>query len=308
MSMGASHRSSRRWWSRFGLEMGRAGGLSVGFRPSLACVVAILLLSVVSGDAEKLGGSPDLKWEQSFRHVFGGTRREVRFELSNRGSAEWSGDLAWRLFQANSATAMPVGPPVELGNRVLKPGESAGFGVAVLIPEVLIGTPFVLVVTSGSDRLGSKTFHAHARAMPESARQAWSGKRVGVIGLAPRLDAGFAEMGVSATPLEEGDLGGLNGRLDVVIVFGGGGSRNRVAEPIGRLLASGADVLEVVPASPDPGGPTPFSVRRKGAARHWRVEIPELEDLAESPVARGQLARWLAAISKKPASELNEPP
>jgi len=306
--MGASHRSSRSWWSRFEFEVGGSGGLSDGLRPSLARVVACLLLSVVSGNAEKLGGVPDLNWEQSFRHVFGGTRQEVRFELFNRGSADWSGDLAWRLFQANSATAMPVGPPVELGNRVLKPRESAGFGVAVLVPEVSIGTPFVLVVTSGSDRLGSKMFHAHARAMPERARQAWLGKRVGVIGLAPRLDAGFAEMGVSAMPLEEDDLGGLNGRLDVVIVFGGGGTRNRVAEIIGKALAAGADVLEVVPASPDPGGPTPFSARRKGAARHWRVEIPELEDLAESPVARGQLARWLAAISKEPAAELTETP
>ena len=235
--------------------------------------------------------------------VFGGGTRTLELRWRNAGDETTSADISARMFQASSATVVPLGRwpwknmTVQLGQTVLQ--------TATLdFPAVRAETPFLIQWLDGTNTVLGKT---EVRVFPTNllARlQTLAGEQpVGVFDPDDLLKSLLRPLGVLFQDLAEDGTDKFTGRLTIFGPFDSKGQmRTSLTSDIRALAKRGVAVvwLQPPPGPRDLLRPSFYSVR-VGDGAIVVAQVSLVARLADSPEAQSNLLR-LAELALRPAA------
>jgi hypothetical protein len=230
----------------------------------------------------------DIAARQSPVSVFSGVARRLGLTLHNPGRELFSADLHARLYQATSATAVPL--DLRPWKRVeVLPGQTILESAALDFPLVRAETPFLVQWLEASDKVvGLTELKVYPPDLLKDLRPLAGGEALGSFDPLNQLKPLLKAASVEFVDLEETGLQHFVGKLAIIGPFGSKAKmRSDLGHDIKALARRGVGVVWLQPP-PEPRDrlvPS-FYVVPEGKGTVVVVQAGVVENLAESPKAQ----------------------
>ncbi len=235
--------------------------------------------------------------------VFATRAAKIKVIFRNPSAESHKSTLRYRIFQATSITAMPVGSEQVWKELEVLGGQTVLETVEVTLPAVKVATPFL---ARWRDDAGHVLGHTTILACPGDQLARFGTDGVGsAIGVFDRRGKLFPVLSRAGLPCERLEtleqLSNFSGRLTIVVMDAEDEMLQReLREKLARLAAAGRVLLSLRPPSAreDPGDRT-VGVVRLGTGVLVTAGLDDIRGLETSAAAQLQLVRF-CEIAFKP--------
>jgi len=233
--------------------------------------------------------------------VFSGQARKIQVLFHNPTDRPLDAKLRTRVFQASSATAMPLGEPRPWKTIRVLPGQTIVESASLDFPDVKVGTHFVVHwLDDRGKALEPTDVIVHPTGLFKAFKTLAGERSFGVLDPQDRLKPLLKESLIEFSDLETADAN-FNGRLMIVGPFAT--REDMPAGLIGRIKAIAKKGCAVIwiqpPPEPDQKHSLSVCLLREGAGVVVLARAELFSDLAESPQAQLDLI-YLAGLALKP--------
>jgi hypothetical protein len=232
--------------------------------------------------------------DQEPAQVFGGDARTIQLTWHNPGQERFSRGLSARLYQATSATAVPLGTTSWKTLDVL-PGQTVIESARLNFPAVNAETRFVIQWLAGANQVvGTTEVLVYPTNLLKELKPLAGEDPLGVLDPQNRLKPLLKAAAVEFRDLEDAGVEGYRGKLVIAGPFQSQKElRNGLATQLQALANKGAGLVWLLP-------PPEREERRPGKLRPSFYIVPE----GKGAVVVAQ-ASLIAGLSEKPQAQLN---
>jgi hypothetical protein len=223
------------------------------------------------------------------QEVFAGNARTIRVTFHNPAETALDLNLRTQLYQAGSATVIPLGPPRERKEFQLLPGQTVFESIALDFPDVKAETKFLVQWLEESNRvIGATEVLVYPTNLLTELKPLADGQSLGVFDPQNQLKPLLNNLKLAFTDLGDCGLENFSGRLAIIGPFE---SRAQMREGLaGQVKALAKRNVAVVwlqppPEKRDKPSPSFYSVLENTNAVVI-VQAELVSDLAENPRAQ----------------------
>jgi hypothetical protein len=183
--------------------------------------------------------------------VFGGAVSKINIVWRNPGAEAADVPVRTQLYQADSATVVPLGPPRDWKQLRVLPGQTVLETISLELPSVKAATRFLLQWLDASNQvLGLTDLFVYPTNLLWTLIPLAGGKPLGVFDPQNQLRPLLNRAGVEFEDLAENTFVGFSGRLGIIgpIPSGGQGHEN-LPEKIRSLALKGTAIVWIQPSA-----------------------------------------------------------
>jgi hypothetical protein len=267
-------------------------------KPIWACLLTATLSCAVSVSRAQLQRLPDPQPQ----HVFGGTVQNINVVWHNAGDNTVRAEIATQLYQASSATVVPLNKIVWKRLEIL-PQQTVLESAPLALPTVKAPTRFLVQWIVGTNQLSAPTdLLVYPTNLLNELKLLISGDEFGVFDPADRIKPLLRQSGIDFLDLGTVPLEKFRGRLALLGPFESSGQmRDDLPASIRKMASAGVAVVWIQPP-PRPGDELKpsFNVLAAGKAAVVVVQPEMVASLCTNPQSRLNLV-YFCKLALRPA-------
>jgi hypothetical protein len=241
--------------------------------------------------------------------VFAGSTQSVAVLFHNPSAGRVEVPIWFRLYQAGSATVMPLGEAQSWKRQEVLPGQTVLESVPVAFPPVRAESRCVIRwQTDAECVLGVTDAWVLPQGQLRELKTLAGDGLLGLLDAASRIRPALEEEQVPFTDLTDSAASRPPCHLAIVAETAQPESEHRrLAHNLRRWLGAGLNLVWLKPPGPASPGDTPLQVIRPGQGTLVIANLDRLEGLANDPAAQRFLVALARLATQPTVNELSEP-
>jgi hypothetical protein len=236
--------------------------------------------------------------------VFGGGTQQFSVMIHNPQNVEVEGDVRFRLYQAGSSTAAPIGEPHEWRKLRVLPGQTVLETASLDFPALNAKSRLIVQWLNNDNKvLGRTDITVYPSNVLSGLKPLLRGSDLGIWDPTAVLKPSLKQNGVETSDLQDSGLASFQGRLAII---GPNSSADQMPETFARsiesLVTRGVAVVWIQPPPSGKERPKPsFYLVPSGKGAAVLVQPELVANFSDNPKAQESLVQWCAwALNPEP--------